>query len=123
MIRPAQLLLAGILVLAGPIPVNAQSQKVALPNGEVLHFNGKGGSIPEHSTDVMNKWGGPVSVAWRILMGRPIVWDAGDKETVAKWIGSPNGQVTIRAWMTKGDSHGTVFNHADVVLRNYFPSR
>ena len=111
------LLLAGALALAG-FPVNADNQKVALPNGQVLHFNTKW--APERSSDVMRKWGGPVSVVWRILMGRPITWDAGDKETVARWVQSANGQSTINSWMTKGDSHGTVFDHADVVLKNYF---
>jgi hypothetical protein len=55
--KTAPLLLAGMWILAGPLPVNAQVQRAALPNGEVLRFNTKEGPIPEHSTDVMNKWG------------------------------------------------------------------
>jgi hypothetical protein len=114
------LFLAWILALTGPLPANA-SQKVALPNGEVLHFGGRGGLKPKHSTDIMQKEHGPGSVAWHILAGTPtIIWDPGDKEVVASWMRSSAGQAVINKWMTKGDTHGTVFHNADVVLKDYF---
>lgn len=122
--RPAgkftPLLLAGILALTGPLPAKA-IQRVALPNGEVLHFGGRGGTKPRHSTTIMQKEHGPGSVAWHILAGTPpIIWDPGDKEVVASWMGSKAGKAVINKWMTKGDTQGTVFHNADVVLKDYF---
>lgn len=118
--KTVTLLLAGILALTGPLPGNT-SQKVALPNGEVLHFGSRGGLKPRHSTNIMQKEQGPGSVAWHILAGTPtIIWDSGDKEVVANWMRSNAGQAVINKWMTKGDTHGTVFHNADVVLKNYF---
>jgi hypothetical protein len=120
----AKTALLGLSVLAWTLPVHAQTQRVAMPGGEVLTFNVKGGlrHSDEHSTAIMNKWGGPVSVAWRILMEkeRSFIWDPDDKEIVAKWVGSQSGKTIIDKWMTKGDSHGNVFPNADRILRNYF---
>jgi hypothetical protein len=110
-------LLAWIPALTDPLPANARSQKVALPNGEVLQFNNKGG--PLHSNYVMQKEG-PNGVAWRILIGRTFVWDPGDKEAVVSWLNSRSGQGLVKKWMTVGDSRGTVFHNADEILKNYF---
>ena len=119
--KPAPILFAGILLaLTGPSPVNA-IQRVALPNGEVLHFGGRGGTKPRHSTYIMQKEHGPGSVAWHILAGTPtIIWDPGDKEVVASWVRSNSGQAIINKWMTKGDTQGRVFHNADVILKDYF---
>jgi hypothetical protein len=121
-VRIVPLLAAWILALTGPLPANA-SQKVALPNGEVLSFGSHGGLKPKHSSDIMQKEKGPASVAWHILAGTPpIIWDQGDKEVVANWMRSNSGQAVIKKWMTKGDTRGTVFNNADMILKNYFSS-
>jgi hypothetical protein len=120
-VETVPLLLAGILASAGALPTNA-SQKVALPNGEVLHFGAQSGhtSKLKYSTSIMKDERGPNSVVWRILMKVPFIWDPGDKETVVRWIDSRDGQAQIKSWMTRGDTHGTVFHNADAVLRSYF---
>ena len=120
--KTATLLLAWTFALPGPLPVNA-GQRVALPNGKVLTFGAQSGrkTKVERSTDIMQREHGPGSVAWHILAGRPtIIWDPGDKEVVVSWMRSNAGQAVINKWMTKGDTHGTVFHNADVILKNYF---
>ena len=117
--KAAPLFFVGMLALTWSLPVGAV-QKVALPNGEVLHLGDKGGLNPQHSTDIMKKELGPRSILWRVLMGVPFIWDSGDKEVVFSWMNSRDGQAQIKGWMTKGDTHGTVFHNADVILKNYF---
>jgi hypothetical protein len=102
------------------LPRADASQKVALPNGEVLHFAVPGGGAIKHSTDIMKEGFGPPSVLWYILDQKPVVWDSGDKEAVVQWINSSVGQSVVRRWMDHGDSHGTIYPGADTKLRNYF---
>jgi hypothetical protein len=111
----ASLLTALILALTGLPPAGAD-QKVAMPNGKVLHFGGTGST---HSNNIMREGSGPPSVLWYILNEKPVVWDPGDKEEVVRWMNSNTGQSLIRRWMERGDSHGTVYRDADTKLRSY----
>jgi hypothetical protein len=109
-------LVALILALTGLQPAGAD-QKVAIPNGKVLHFGGTGST---HSTNIMREGSGPPSVLWYILNEKSVAWDPGDKEEVVRWMNSSVGQSMVRRWMERGDSHGTVYPDADTKLRNYF---
>jgi len=73
-----------LLAFAGPLPVNA-SQKVALPNGEVLNFGAKSGHKHKQLDWPIN--GRPVTE--KDLADKRICWNDG-----RTWIYGAGGQFT-----------------------------
>ena len=101
--------LAGILALAGTLPLNA-GQKVALPSGEVLHVGVQPGhtykpnSSGKTSLEIAENENGMHSIVWHLVAGKHFKWDESNpkysRNAVVRWLNSTPGETYVLARMT-----------------------
>jgi hypothetical protein len=128
-VETAPLLLAGILALAGALPTNA-SQKVALPNGEVLHFGAQSGHTHKPKTsgktslEIAENENGISSIVWHIVAGRNFEWDESNhkysRNAVIRWLNSAPGERYVLAKMTDTRNPFGVFPNGLRLLNDEF---
>ncbi len=89
------------MALAESLPANASSQKVALPNGEVLYYGGKRGAHPEfHSLEAIaerihNGQSAEHNALWLVLTNRSSSFFYDDTLKIYNFVLTPEGRSEI----------------------------